>query len=102
MYSYLTFFGGLNNIVTGCRLSFWGSIPHKGRDFSLCYSIHTDCGIYPTSYPMILCNLIEVKNEGSCFSWAATQSTGTILSSPAFKLYVLLIISIHFKYNLEG
>jgi hypothetical protein len=53
-------------IATGYEQEGWGSIPGRGRRFSLLYSIQTESGAYPASYSMSTGVLSpEVKRPGT-------------------------------------
>jgi hypothetical protein len=45
----------------------WGSIPGRGKDFSLCHRVQTGSGTHPASYQMgTVCFFRRVKAAGAC------------------------------------
>jgi hypothetical protein len=89
------------SIATGCGLDSQGSIPSRGRDFSLLHSVQTDSGAHPASYPMDTRALfsgvkwlgheadhtppssVEVMNGGAVYVSVMPHSVGALGNSRA-------------------
>jgi hypothetical protein len=82
--------------VTGWTAENWGSIPCRGRDFSLLHIVHTGSGAHPASYAVGTKALSPgVKRQGLeadhlCISSAEVKNDGAIPTLPHSLNIVLL------------